>query len=142
MDTTNFSDNTKIEKILDRLIILDYFYNMTTPLDAISQARHFIKFSATRNTNNTGTRDSGAFQIHSSTRLFSVFAVKQPDGSVIGNYYGDESTRIRLQKEKADKLAFLCSMYDVGGQSLTCDDGTKLQDGSWLYKGDYTCWND
>jgi hypothetical protein len=142
MDTTNFSDNTKIEKILDALIILDYFYNMTTPLDAINQPQNFIKFSATRNTNRTGTRDSGTFQIHSSTRLFSVFAVKQPDGSVIGNYHGDESARLRLQKEKADKLAFLCSMYNVGGQSLTCDDGTKLQDGSWLYKGDYTCWND
>jgi hypothetical protein len=114
----------------------------TIPLHAVTHPQHFVKFSATRISNSRGTHDSGDFQIHSSTRLFNVFAVKQPDGSVIGNYYGDESTRIRLQKEKADKLTFLCSMYGIGGQSLTCDDGVKREDGSFLYNGSYDCWSD
>jgi hypothetical protein len=115
---------------------------MNTTLDAINQSQHFIKFSSTHNRNGRGTRDWGDFQIHSSTRLFNVFAVKQPDGSVIGNYHGDESTRLRLVKEKADKLSLICSMYNVGGQSLTCDDGVKLEDGSWIYNGSYDCWSD
>jgi len=33
-------------------------------------------------------------------------------------------------------------LYGVGGQSLTCDDGTKQEDGSWVYNGNYNCWND
>jgi hypothetical protein len=115
---------------------------MTTPLDAINQAQNFIKFSATHECNSRGTRDWGTFQIHSSKRLFDVFAVKQPDGSVIGNYYGNEETRLHLAKQKSDKVSFVCSMYGVGGQSLTCDDGTKLQDGSWIYNGSYDCWSD
>jgi hypothetical protein len=47
-----------------------------------------------------------------------------------------------LVKDKADKLSFICGMYGVGGQSLTCDDGVKLDDGSWLYNGSYDCWSD
>jgi len=115
---------------------------MTTPLDTINHPQNFIKFSATHESNSTGTRDWGTFQIHSSKRLFDVFAVKQPDGSVIGNYYGDEETRLRLAKQKSEKLTFLCSMYGIGGQSLTCDDGIKLEDGSWIYNGSYDCWSD
>jgi hypothetical protein len=114
----------------------------TIPLHAVTHPQHFVKFSATHECNSRGTRDWGTFQIHSSKRLFDVFAVKQPDGTFIGNYHGDESTRIRLQKEKADKLTFLCSMYGIGGQSLTCDDGVKREDGSFLYNGSYDCWSD
>ena len=114
----------------------------TIPLHAVTHPQHFVKFSATRISNSRGTHDSGDFQIHSSTRLFNVFAVKQPDGSVIGNYHGDESTRLRLARDKMSKLTFLCSMYGIGGQSLTCDDGVKLEDGSFLYKGTYDCWSD
>jgi len=112
------------------------------PLHAVTHPQHFIKFSATRISNDRGTRDSGQFQIHSSTRLFHVFAVKQPDGSFIGNYHGTEETRLELVKQKADKLAFICGMYGVGGQSLTCDDGIQLDDGSWIYNGSYDCWSD
>ena len=114
----------------------------TIPLHAVNFPQHFVKFSATRISNSRGTRDSGQFQIHSSTRLFHVFAVKQPDGSFIGNYHGTEETRLQLFKDKADKLSFICGMYGVGGQSLTCDDGVKLDDGSWLYNGSYDCWSD
>jgi len=114
----------------------------TIPLHAVTHPQHFIKFSATRISNDRGTRDSGQFQIHSSTRLFHVFAVKQPDGSFIGNYHGTEETRLELVKQKADKLAFICGMYGVGGQSLTCDDGIQLDDGSWIYNGSYDCWSD
>jgi hypothetical protein len=115
---------------------------MTTLLNAINQPQHFIKFSSTRISNSRGTHDRGEFQIHSSTRLFHVFAVKQPDGTFIGNYHGTEETRLELVKEKAKKLSFICSMYNVGGQSLTCDDGVKLEDGSWIYNGSYDCWSD
>lgn len=115
---------------------------MTTPLDAINQPQNFIKFSATHNTNNAGTHDWGTFQIHSSKRLFDVFAVKQSDGSFVGNYHGDEETHLRLIQQKSNKVSFLCGIYQVGGQSLTCDDGTKLQDGSWIYNGSYDGWSD
>jgi hypothetical protein len=102
----------------------------------------FIKFQSTCDTNRTGTHDWGKFTIHSSTRLFDVFAVKQPDGSFVGNYHGDEETRVRLQEKKSQKLSFICGLYGVGGQSLTCDDGTKQEDGSWIYRGNYNCWSD
>jgi len=114
----------------------------TTLIRAVNLPQHFLKFNSTRISNSRGTHDRGEFQIHSSTRLFNVFAVKQPDGSFIGNYHGDEETRLELVKEKAKKLSFICSMYNVGGQSLTCDDGVKLEDGSWIYNGSYDCWSD
>lgn len=114
----------------------------TAPLQAIKQPQHFIHFSATSLSNPSGTRDSGGFQIHSSQRLFNTFAVKQPDGSFIGNYHGGETQRLRLAKEKIEKLSFICSMYGIGGQSLACDDGIELEDGSWLYNGSYDCWSD
>jgi hypothetical protein len=114
----------------------------TIPLHAVTHPQHFVKFSATRISNSRGTRDSGQFQIHSSTRLFHVFAVKQPDGSFIGNYHGTEETRLELVKEKAQKLSFICGMYGVGGQSVTCDDGIQLEDGSFVYNGSYDCWSD
>ena len=114
----------------------------TIPLHAVTHPQHFIKFSATRVSNDRGTRDSGQFQIHSSTRLFHVFAVKQPDGTFIGNYHGTEETRLQLVKDKANKLSFICGMYGVGGQSLTCDDGVQFDDGSWIYNGSYDCWSD
>jgi hypothetical protein len=112
------------------------------PLHAVTHPQNFLKFSATRVSNDRGTHDSGEFQIHSSIRLFHVFAVKQPDGSFIGNYHGTEETRLQLVRDKASKLAFICSMYGVGGQSVTCDDGVKLDDGSFLYNGSYDCWSD
>lgn len=111
-------------------------------MNAITEPQHFIKFSATREGNRTGTRDQGKFQIHSSRRLFHVFFQKLEDGSTIGNYHGNEETRLQLIKDKEKKLAFVCSLYDVGGQSLTCDDGTQLDDGSWVYNGSYDCWSD
>ena len=116
--------------------------NNTNTIRAVNLPQHFLKFSSTRISNSSGTHDRGEFQIHSSVRLFNVFAVKQPDGSFIGNYHGTEETRLELVKRKADKLTFICSMYGVGGQSLTCDDGVKLEDGSWLYNGSYDCWSD
>jgi hypothetical protein len=115
---------------------------MNTTLDAINNAKDFIKFSSNRYRNAYGTRDKGDFQIHSSSRLFSVFAVEQPDGSVIGNYYGGEKQRLQLIEQKAKCLEFICSMYGVGGQSLTSDDGVQLEDGSWIYNGAYDCWSD
>jgi len=102
----------------------------------------FLKFQSTCDTNGTGTHDWGTFTIHSSTRLFDVFAVKQPDGSFVGNYHGDEETRVRLQEKKVEKLSLICGLYGVGGQSLTCDDGTKQEDGSWIYNGQFDCWSD
>lgn len=118
--------------------------NTTNPtlIRAVNLPQHFLKFSSTRISNSRGTHDRGEFQIHSSIQLFHVFAVKQPDGSFIGNYHGTEETRLQLVKQKADKLSFICGMYGVGGQSLTCDDGVKLEDGSWIYNGSYDCWSD
>ena len=114
----------------------------TTLIRAVNQPQHFLKFSSTRIPNSRGTHDRGEFQIHSSIQLFNVFFQKLPDGSFIGNYHGTEETRLRLANKKAEKLAFICGMYGVGGQSLTCDDGVKLEDGSWLYNGSYDCWSD
>jgi hypothetical protein len=108
----------------------------------MKKQNQFIKFNSTCEKNPRGTREYGKFQIHSSTRLFDVFAVKQPDGSFIGNYHGDESTRIELDEKKSRKLSFLCGLYGVGGQSLTCDNGVNQEDGSWIYSGQYDCWND
>jgi hypothetical protein len=114
----------------------------TTLIRAVNLPQHFLKFSSTRISNSRGTHDRGEFQIHSSVQLFNVFFQKFLDGSTIGNYHGTEETRLQLVKQKADKLAFICSMYNVGGQSLTCDDGVKLEDGSFLYNGSYDCWSD
>ena len=134
------------KKSLDTLTLLEYIKNMipinTIPLRAVTHPQHFVKFSATRISRAGGNRESGDFQIHSSTRLFSVFAVKQPDGSYIGNYHGGETQRLRLAKEKDDTIKFICSMYGVGGQSLTSDDGVQFDDGSWIYNGSYDCWSD
>ena len=134
------------KKSLDTLTLLEYIKNMipinTIPLRAVTHPQHFVKFSATRISRAGGNRESGDFQIHSSTRLFSVFAVKQPDGSYIGNYHGGEKQRLQLIEQKAKCLEFICSMYSVGGQSLTSDDGVQLEDGSWIYNGSYDCWSD
>lgn len=111
-------------------------------MNAITEPQDFIKFSATRHSNSTGTRDYGEFQIHSSRRLFHVFFQKLEDGSTIGNYHGNEATRIQLIKEKAGKVSLICSLYGVGGQSLTCDEGLELKDGSFFYSGSYDCWSD
>jgi len=131
---------------LDTLTLLDYIKNMIPinkiPLHVVTHPQHFVKFSATRISRAGGNHESGNFQIHSSTRLFSVLAVKQPDGSYIGNYHGGETQRIRLVKQKEDAIKFICSMYSVGGQILTCDDGVKLDDGSFVYNGSYDCWSD
>ena len=113
-----------------------------TPLHVVTHPQHFVKFSATRISRAGGNRESGDFQIHSSTRLFSVLAVKQPDGSFVGNYHGGFQQNERLLKEKSAKISSICSLYGVGGQTLTCDDGVKLEDGSWLYNGSYNCWSD
>lgn len=102
----------------------------------------FIKFSADRYRNGTGTRDWGTFQIHSSNQLFSVFFRRLEDGSTVGNYHGNEKDRLRLQQEKKDKVTYLCAMFDVGGQICVCDDGVQLADGSWLYNGSYDCYSD
>ena len=114
----------------------------TIPLHAVTHPQHFIKFSATRFSNDRGTYDSGHYQIHSSVRLFNVLAVKQPDGSFVGNYHGGFQQKERLLKEKSAKISSICSLYGVGGQTLTCDDGIQLEDQSWLYNGSYNCWSD
>ena len=111
-------------------------------MNAITEPQDFIKFSATREGNRAGTRDQGKFQIHSSRRLFHVFFQRLEDGSTIGNYHGNEATRIQLIKEKAEKVSLICSLYGVGGQSVTCDDGVQFDDGSFIYNGSYDCWSD
>jgi len=114
----------------------------TTLIRAVNLPQHFLKFNSTRISNSRGTHDRGEFQIHSSTRLFNVLAVKQPDGSFVGNYHGGFQQKDRLLKEKSAKISCICSLYGVGGQTLTCDDGVKLEDQSWLYNGSYNCWSD
>ena len=116
--------------------------NKTTTLNAIEQPQHFVKFAAERYRNGTGTRDWGTFQIHCSTQLFHVFFRKLEDGTTIGNYHGNEKDKLRLKEEKAERIASICAMYYVGGQSCVCDDGVELEDGSWIYNGSYDCWSD
>lgn len=107
--------------------------NTTATLDAVNNARHFIKVASTHSSNSTGTRDYGTFQIHASTRLFPIPGV---------TYMGDKETLDRVRKENKEKLQFICGMYGIGGQSLTCDEGVKLEDGSFIYNGSYDCWSD
>jgi hypothetical protein len=102
-------------------------------MNAITSPDHFIKFSATRHGNSTGTRDYGEFQIHSSTRLFPVWGV---------TYFGTEKMRIELADRNRQLLTQICGMYNVGGQSLTCNEGVEQEDGSLLYSGSYDCWSD
>ena len=116
--------------------------NTTTTLNAIEAPQHFVKFSATRYRNQSGTRDWGEFQIHSSTQLFSVFFRKLEDGTTIGNYHGNEKDRLRLKEQKAERITSICAMYNVGGQICVSDDGVELADGSWIYNGSYDCWSD
>ena len=102
-------------------------------INAITSPDDFIKFSATRFGNSTGTRDYGDFQIHSSTRLFPVWGE---------TYFGTAEMKAELAERNQKLLQRICGLYNVGGQSLTCDKGTKLEDGSFLYKGSYDCWSD
>jgi hypothetical protein len=102
-------------------------------MNAITEPQHFIKFSAKRHSNSTGTRDYGEFQIHSSTRLFPVWGK---------TYFGTEKMREELAERNRSLLTQICGMYNVGGQSLTCDEGLELNDGSFFYSGSYDCWSD
>ena len=107
--------------------------NTTATLDAVNNAQHFIKVASTHYRNSTGTRDYGTFQIHSSTRLFPIPGV---------TYMGNKETLDRVRKENKEKLQFICGMYGIGGQSLTCDEGVKLEDVSFIYNVSYECWSD
>lgn len=105
----------------------------------------YIKFKYNLNLNESGTKESGTFHIHSSTRLFSVYATKQKDGSIYppnGNYFGDEKVKESLYIKKNKIVENICSLYNVGGQSLHCDDGMEMEDHSWMYSGSYCCWSD
>ena len=102
-------------------------------MNAIGQPDHYIKFSFTKNGNGRGTREFGNFEIHSSTQLFPVFGV---------NYFGTAKMQVELQERNRALLEKICGLYGVGGQSLTCNDGTRLPDNSFLYKGSYDCFSD
>ena len=107
--------------------------NTNTPLDAVKKAGQFIKVASTRNSNSRGTRDYGTFQIHSSTNLFPTFG---------RDYFGDANTAAKLAERSKNLLTTLCGLYGIGGQSLTCGDGIRQDDGSWIFNGEYDCWSD
>lgn len=107
--------------------------NTTATLDAVNKASQFIKVASTRYGNSTGTRDYGTFQIHASTNLFPTFG---------RDYFGNADTKARLAQSNKELLTSICGLYGIGGQSLTCQDGIKQEDGSWIFNGSYDCWSD
>jgi len=107
--------------------------NTNTTLDAVNVPSHFIKFAINRGGNSRGTRDYGTFQIHASVNLFPTFG---------RDYFGTPAMKVDLLARNKELLATLCGQYGVGGQSLTCQDGIKQEDGSWIFNGSYDCWSD
>lgn len=107
--------------------------NNKTPLNAISNPAHFIKFAISRGGNSSGTRDYGTFQIHASVNLFPTFG---------RDYFGTPEMKVDLLARNKELLATLCGQYYIGGQSLTCEDGIKQDDGTWIFNGSYDCWSD
>lgn len=99
----------------------------------MNSTNHYIKFNSTRVSNSTGTRDHGTFQIHASTNLFPTFG---------RDYFGTPAMKVDLAARNKELLTTLCGHYGIGGQSLTCQDGIKQQDGSWIFNGEYDCWSD